>query len=550
MKRGGGTGLPIAALMLMSACTGTGSIMPTPSVAVIDFRAVACSLPHEWLLRTWRGWNAARGGDLQILPEEGNLIDPGLPHVGPWAYAQDIPMLWYWPGVIDAADVVHGEVTLADIAPTQAGLLGFDRPRDPDGRRVLGAWDERPGPLPQPRLLVTIVWDAVGADVLLAHPDSWPTLADLSEAGVWYPRASVGSSPTQTAQSHATIGTGDWPRRHGLLAHRMRIGGTLTTPWAEGPAYLRVPTLADLFDRARENRPVVGELGTLAIHLGLVGHGSAFPGGDRDVVALREAEHATTLGLEGDRWDIPVADRPYFRLPTYLNAVPGFSRDVRATDAADGKIDGRWRDDDIARLAEGFDTPARIPYQERALETMITREGFGADDVPDLLFVNFKLTDFVAHAFGMESPEMADALAAQDAALGSLVSFLDREVGRGRWALVLTADHGAAPSPDVTGGTVISSGKMRRAIEAAFDTDGDGTSVVELIQATEIYLNVQELEQNGHTLGDVAQLVGGMTAGEVAAGAPPPEPDAPVFRAAYPSSVLADLPCLQEARAA
>ena len=137
-----------------------------------------------------------------------------------------------------------------------------------------------------------------------------------------------------------------------------------------------------------------------------------------------------------------------------------------ALDRADGQRDGRWGDDDIAQLLQGWDTPARIPYQTRVIEELIRRERFGADATPDLLFVNYKVTDYVAHTWGVGSPEMRDSLQAQDAALAELVRYLDERVGAGRWAMVLTADHGAAPSPSETGGTVISSAKLTAAIEA------------------------------------------------------------------------------------
>ena len=45
---------------------------------------------------------------------------------------------------------------------------------------------------------------------------------------------------------------------------------------------------------------------------------------------------------------------------------------------------------------------------------MIRREGFGADDVPDLLYLNFKEIDYVSHVWSMNSPEMLDAVVAQD----------------------------------------------------------------------------------------------------------------------------------------
>ena len=159
----------------------------------------------------------------------------------------------------------------------------------------------------------------------------------------------------------------------------------------------------------------------MSIHLGMLGHGSMWGGGDQDVAVIRELVGAETLGAEGFEWNLTPALQPYYRFPDYLDEVGGFERDVREVDAADGQIDGRWRENDIQTLLGGFDTPARIPYQTRVLTELIEREGFGADDVPDLLFVNFKMIDYISHVWTVNSPEMQDAVRAQDEQLEVLV---------------------------------------------------------------------------------------------------------------------------------
>ena len=53
--------------------------------------------------------------------------------------------------------------------------------------------------------------------------------------GTDFVHATVGSSPTSTAQDHATIGTGAFPDHHGIVGHHFRVGGKLTSPWANGP---------------------------------------------------------------------------------------------------------------------------------------------------------------------------------------------------------------------------------------------------------------------------------------------------------------------------
>ncbi|MGZ8636440.1 MAG: alkaline phosphatase family protein [Actinomycetota bacterium] len=527
----------------------TGSDAPRETeIATGDLAELACSLPHDWLLRTWRGNRDDRSAELQILPIEPNFVGSGLPHVGPWPYAQDIPMFWYGPGHIAPTGVLDRPVTLAGVAPTQAELLGFPfRTRDGSPMQEALAGNETP-----PKLIVTIIWDAAGRNVLDRWPNDWPYLESLIPQGAWYDRATVGTSPTSTAQTHATIGTGTFPDDHGIVAHRLRIGRELTTPWKLGPAYLIDPTLGDLYDVAMDNEPVVGELGTVSIHLGMLGHGSMWGGGDKDVAVIREKVGAETLGEEGFEWNLTPLLQPFYRFPDYINGVPGFDEDVRAVDAADGQIDERWRDNEIAPLLSGFDTPARIPYQTRVLMELIEREGFGADDVPDLLFVNFKMIDYISHVWTVNSPEMKDAVRSQDEQLEVLVDFLDETVGEGEWVFVLTADHGSIPDPQLTGAFQISATPIVNGINTEFDTDGDDTRIVELVQPTQVFVNEGELAQNGHTLEELSEWVMALTKADTAQPGvivPPEEAGDPVFQAAFPSEIMNHLSCLPEARA-
>ena len=150
----------------------------------------------------------------------------------------------------------------------------------------------------------------------------------------------------------------------------------------------------------------------------------------------RSPAERSTSTAEGDAWNLPTEDAPYYTLPDYLNESDLTAHDKNALDRADGKLDGKWRGNDIEQLEKGFDTPARTAYQERVVEEVVRREGFGADDTPDLLYLNFKEIDYVGHVWSMNSPEMTDAVRYQDEALKRFVSFLNRQVGTGtsgRW---------------------------------------------------------------------------------------------------------------------
>src|SRR5688500_19427224 len=78
---------------------------------------------------------------------------------------------------------------------------------------------------------------------------------------------------------------------HGSPGLRMPTEDGYVDPFINlDPSRVRVSTLADDYDLARNNRPVTGMLGSSNWHLGMIGHGSSFAGGDRVPVALVDEE--------------------------------------------------------------------------------------------------------------------------------------------------------------------------------------------------------------------------------------------------------------------
>jgi hypothetical protein len=512
-----------------------------------DLINLACSIPHRYLVRTWNGFSPDRGPELTAIPAEPNFMGAGLPHVGPWDYIQHVPMFWYGPGHIKAQGQVGGNVTLADIAPTQAKILDFNGFTAPDGRALSNVL--QPGQKP-PKLLIVLVWDSAGINVLQKHAAQWPYLRSLIPQGTWFKDAYVGSSPTSTAQDHATIGTGAFPIHHGIVAHHFQLGGQDTTPYQIGPNFLVDPTFADIYDQAEGNQPIVGMVATADIHLGMMGHGSFWNGGDRDIAMTRSPAVQTTSTAEGDVWNLPKVDAPYYQVPSFLQneeSIPPSIMD--SVDRADGKLDGMWRNNDMAQLGAGFDTPARTVFEEQIVEQTIKNEHFGADSMPDLLYLNFKEIDYVGHVWSMDSPEMTDAVKYQDQALKRFIPFLNQQVGNGNWAMVITADHAAMPNPIDSGGFEISTGAVSQAIETKFDTNGDSVPIVDNVQPGSIFLNENEVAANNTTIDDIARFAQTLTQTQTSGGGVVPNPgqeNDPVFQAVFPSSILPTLPCLPQ----
>jgi hypothetical protein len=88
--------------------------------------------------------------------------------------------------------------------------------------------------------------------------------------------------------------------------------------------------------------------------------------------------------------------------------------------------------------------------------------------------------------------------------------------------------------------------KIEDGIARTFDDD-DPTPLVQKVRPTEIWLDMQELEDNGFTLEQVSRWLLGLTQADTFKNQNLPEPgheDDAVFAAALPTAGVDDLPCL------
>jgi hypothetical protein len=510
-------------------------------------RQVCRSVPRDVLVRTVNGTSLRRSGDLQMITPFPDYVSSGLTHATPFDHTQEVPLLLYGPGVVEPG--IYGEpATLTDVSQTAASILEFEGFTAPDGRSLdeglLPAEERDP-----PKLIVTMVWDSAGTDLLDRWPRSWPYLRKLARNGAWFTNVQLNSAPANTPPSHATIGTGAYPRRHGFADEYIWIDGALHKPNAEGPNYLKLPTLADVYDLAMNNEPIVGGAASLSAHLMMMGHGLAWRGGDDDIAIAREVQGAATGGDDtANKWGLTEGMRPYYRMPPWVNdpaIEASFAAAKTALDQRDGSLDGLWRGYTIEQMAGGFNTPARSPYQTALFEELVRRERFGKDRVPDLLYLNYKIIDTMGHQFSADGEEMTDGLEIQDGELRRFVRFLDRQVGRGEWALILTADHGMQRDPLATGAFLIDIERLTAAVESAFGGT-EARPVILKARPTQMWLDEKLLEREGYTVEQVAEFIADLRQRDVATDAGPRagEAGARAFQAVFPTETIERLDCL------
>ena len=526
------------ALVACDGDSGSGPDEPKTSVASLssgervfetnDPVERACALPKEQLVRVWRGLYPGRGVDLTMVAQPPNYIGTFdlNSHTGPWDYLQEVPLVFYGPGHIDAVGIRAGLENITSVFPTVGALTGVPLEAR-DGRVLSEILKESAAP---PRLILTIAWDGVGRNVLERWPDRWPNLARMEQEGASFIDATVGSSPTQTPTVHATLGTGTFPRSHGITSINQRTeSGEVEEVFLERDmSALEGSTYGDEIDTALGNEPKVGLLAWVSWHIAMMGHGSDFEGGDADEVVMVSSAGADTAQTSGP-----------FATPGYAYDFPSIDARAEELDRADGEVDGEWRGHDIL---EKPTNPAWMAYEGDLLLEMLEEGDYGEDEVPDLLFTNFKSTDLVGHHYTMDSPEMAETLEAQDEALGRALDYLDREVGD--YVVILTSDHGHTPSYERTGAFAISNDELKNDLTREFDAPADTELVV--TSPSGLHFDHEEMARYGATEEAVAEFLNDYTIRENWVGEELPpgfekRGDEHVFSAAFLSTQMPEI---------
>jgi arylsulfatase A-like enzyme len=139
---------------------------------------------------------------------------------------------------------------------------------------------------------------------------------------------------------------------------------------------------------------------------------------------------------------------------------------------------------------------------EQLAERALSAEQLGMRDVTDLLTVSFSSNDKVGHDYGTFSPEEHDVTVQTDKILERLFLAIDKQVGLANTIVVLTADHGVAPSAAEDAANRMPGGRMaaetiRNAVQAALARQHGAGEWVQGSWDLSIYLNLDLIAQKG-----------------------------------------------------
>jgi len=142
------------------------------------------------------------------------------------------------------------------------------------------------------------------------------------------------------------------------------------------------------------------------------------------------------------------------------DAVEGEGKGVRQGVTFPHPINGGLKRPGKSYYEALYNSPFGNDFLLQLAKDAIIGEKLGQDDVPDLLSVSFSSNDIVGHTWGPDSQEVLDITLRSDRMLAELLKFLDENVGKGKYLVCLTADHGICPLPELSAKRGLNAGRL------------------------------------------------------------------------------------------
>lgn len=340
----------------------------------------------------------------------------------------------------------------------------------------------------KPRLAVVVVVDQLSAEAFRARlPKTTGGIKRLAAEGLVFDEARYEAAPTVTSVGHATIVTGAYGEVHGIVGNEWIEGETgkprLSTEDATyqvigrepqvrdgtAPSWLRAPTLADSVRLSNENAKAVSISAKDRSGIIMAGHAGTAVWFDAEKPMFVTS---TFYGKELPAWVKPTNEK---LAKMVLSGALAWGLPGGGITGKSPSLPPAGRVGDSEPFAERPEIQSIIDAAEIdvALDAVKQLE-LGKDEVPDLLEVSFSGHDRIGHEFGPDSPEALKEFLAVDHELGRLLEGLDVAVGKGKYVVVLTSDHGVCPMPEVSKARGLDAGRVdTKALGAALKAELD-----------------------------------------------------------------------------
>jgi predicted AlkP superfamily pyrophosphatase or phosphodiesterase len=363
----------------------------------------------------------------------------------------------------------------------------------------------------KPKLVVVLSYDQLRYDRLSCFAEDFGAngFKRVLNEGARYDSCLYNHAINMTGPGHAVLLSGYNPHRTGIVGNdffdrkkNRQLYATEDTSGVLSPRNLRVPTIGDVLKRSSPESKVIGIALKDRAAIFMSGHSANYAlwlNDDKRNLGtsahyrapkwLAEFNDKYALsGYAGKTWNalqapprLPdpreveqrVQNLPPGQDPTKI--LPPITLSQRITMIDDVPWEGNFPGGGRAfphsipsvgdkEFVDAFScTPYSIDWIMEAVRMCMLEEKLGKDDATDILCVGISTTDEVGHVFGPHSREMKEILISADRSLASFIDFLDKEVGREHYELVISSDHGVAEVPEnamINGGMTV--GRLSR----------------------------------------------------------------------------------------
>lgn len=345
---------------------------------------------------------------------------------------------------------------------------------------------------PKPKLVVVLVFDQMRGDYLsrwqpLFREDGFKR---LQTQGAWFTDCHYPYASTITGPGHASILSGTGPYKHGIINndwYDRQAGDTVNC--ASNDRYDFVPSLKKLAEPDK----------TSTVKPKLAGNPERLMCETvADVLKAKTKGKAIGLSLKDRGALLPVGHAPdaaywfngqFLTSTFYRESVPQWVSEFNKNGLAESYFGKDWTHfrsdidydkysgpDDAPGEGKGvlqggkfphpttggmksaiskyYDAVATSPFGNDLLlafaKECIVAEKLGQHEAADLLTISFSANDLIGHVYGPDSHEVLDATLRSDAIVAEFLKHLDAKVGTGKYAVLVSADHGICPLPELS----------------------------------------------------------------------------------------------------
>ena len=397
-----------------------------------------------------------------------------------------------------------------------------------------------------PKLVVAIVIDQMRYDYLTRYSDRYIKggFNRILNNGFSLENAHYNYIPTYTAVGHTSIFTGTTPSNHGIISN----------DWYDKYAKKSIYCVSDSNYQTVGNSGTYGQKSpfrlfttTLAdqLHLAQNNNGKTIGISIKDRSAILPVGHTANAAYwyDGGDYNTWITSTFYMeKLPkwvtsfnqnnnanTYLNTPWQTLYDIKTytqSNEDNSIFENTFNEEekpvfpkDIKKLRKKNKNysllksiPAGNTFTVDFAKAAIIGENLGKTKYTDFLSISFSSTDYVGHQYGVAAIETEDTYLRLDKDLANFFQFLDTQIGKDNYTLILTADHAAVHVPAYLQSLKIPAHYFNINAFKAFILQTtkkyfNSDTLVENISNYQIFLNKEKIESLGLNLHVVAQKI-------------------------------------------